>query len=163
MYLPQRFSSPSSEDQLLLVRDRTLRQTRSGAGDAYTSGQDMPVFRTLLQDLYRCPQAQLRTFPLFMGDRGNGIWWIKKGNQQGRVQVTLDGSNATRTVMPALGEQLFHVALTAMTVLRQFGCPCGNFMQGAAGPCNRALQPVYKHPWGVQSHTFPILLLPRFV
>jgi len=108
-------------------------------------------------------QARFRTFPLFQGNGGNSFCCLQMGQQKGRVQVTLHRANAASTVMPALGERLFHVALAAMAVLRQFGCPCGNFMQGAAGPCNRAFQPVYKHPWGVQSHTFPILLLPRFV
>src|SRR5690242_17093400 len=50
-----------------------------------------------------------------------------------------------------------------MTVLRQLSGAGGNFGQGAAGACNRASQPFYKHPWGVRSHTLAILFLPSFV
>src|SRR5258708_19464616 len=50
-----------------------------------------------------------------------------------------------------------------MTELAQFRRARGNFEQDAARACNGALQAFYKHPWGSQSNTAPILLLPRLV
>ena len=44
----QRFSPTASIDQLLLGLGKTLRQTRSGAGDAHASRQNLPLFRTLV-------------------------------------------------------------------------------------------------------------------
>jgi len=102
LFLPQRFSSAVLVDELLSVRHRTLRQTRSGAGDAHASRQGLPLFRTLNESLHRCPQAQVRTFPFVMGDGGDGVWWIKMGCQKCRVQVTLERPNPAGTVMPAL-------------------------------------------------------------
>ena len=51
LFLPQRFQPTFSIDWLLLVRHKTLRQTRSGAGDADASGQDLPLFRALKKSL----------------------------------------------------------------------------------------------------------------
>ena len=50
-----------------------------------------------------------------------------------------------------------------MTVLREFGAARGNLAQGAAGTCNRASQMVYEHPWGMQAHALPELLLPALI
>src|SRR2546421_2046908 len=75
----QRFQSSSSVDQLLSRLSRTLRQTRSGAGDAHASGQPLPLFRTLSESLHRCPQARLRTFPLVVGAGGDAVWRVEKG------------------------------------------------------------------------------------
>ena len=98
-----------------------------------------------------------------MGDRGGSVWWIKVGRKPRRVQITLDRPDATRAVVPALGERLFRIGLTAMAVLGQFGAARGKLAQGAAGTCNRASQVIYEHPWGRVSHTLAELLLPRFV
>ena len=65
--------------------------------------------------------------------------------------------------MPALGQGLFDVLLTAVAVLGQFGAAGGKLAQGAAGACNRASQVLYEHPWGVASHTLAILFLPGLV
>src|SRR5690349_6978313 len=65
-FLPtcQRFSSSSTEAELLLAARKTLRQTRSGSGNAKALGESFPRFSTLLHLLYCCPQARLRTFPI---------------------------------------------------------------------------------------------------
>src|SRR5260370_32553907 len=80
-----------------------------------------------------------------------------------RVQVALHRPDATGAVVPALRERLFDVALTAVTVLGQFGAARGELREGAAGACNRASQMVYEHPWSVASHTPAVPFLPRFV
>src|SRR6266571_2104373 len=80
-----------------------------------------------------------------------------------RVQVTLHRANPAGAVVPALGQGLFDIGLTAVTVLRQFGGARGELGQGAAGTCNRASQMGYKHPWGVASHALAKLFLPGFV
>src|SRR5260370_32029446 len=85
------------------------------------------------------------------------------GRKEGRVQITLHRANATGTVMPALGQWLFDIRLTAVAVLGQFGAARGELGQGAAGACNRASQVVYEHPWGRVSHTLAVLFLPRFI
>ena len=44
-------------------------------------------------------------------------------DQKSRIEIALHRANTTGTLMPTLGERLFHVLLTAMTVLRQFAGP----------------------------------------
>jgi hypothetical protein len=65
--------------------------------------------------------------------------------------------------MPALRKRLFHALPAAMTELAQFGSTRGNLDQGAARPCNGALQKCYKHPWCAKAHAFSITLLPAFI
>jgi hypothetical protein len=65
--------------------------------------------------------------------------------------------------MQPLGERLFDAGSTAMTELREFGLPRGNFEQSAARACNGASQHANKQPWGTKTHAAPILLLPRLV
>ena len=47
---------------------KTFVQTRSGTGKTNALRQNLLLFRTLDEDLYRCTQARLRTFPLLVGD-----------------------------------------------------------------------------------------------
>jgi hypothetical protein len=70
----------------------------------YQSGwrQHLPRIRTLLDILYCCPQARLRTFPGILGNRGDKRSWVKIGSQKGRVQIALHGPDATGALMPAL-------------------------------------------------------------
>src|SRR5947209_7848061 len=98
-----------------------------------------------------------------MGDGGDGVWWIKIGNQQGGIQVSLDGPNTTETVMPSLREWLPGVGSAAVTVLGQLSRMCRNLAQDAAGPRNRALQVFYKHSRCIPTHTFTILFLPTLI
>ncbi len=65
--------------------------------------------------------------------------------------------------MPALRERFFDRLAAAMTELREFGCTCRDFDQGAARACNGALQLLNKHPWCSKPHTLPIPFLPRFI
>src|SRR5947209_3346502 len=75
LFQPQRFLSASvvEVDKLLSVRSKTFEPTRSGTSQTHASGQRLPLIRTLLKDLHRGPQAQFRTFPFVMGDRGDGF------------------------------------------------------------------------------------------
>src|SRR5207249_3501035 len=50
-----------------------------------------------------------------------------------------------------------------MAVLGELGRLRRNFMQGAAGTCNRASQSLYEHPWGAKANGFAKLLLPRLI
>ena len=70
-----------------------------------------------------CLQAGLPTFPvpLVPGTRGKEICWIQIGGQKRRVEVTLDGPNATGALVPALPQRFRHKLAAAMTELRQFG------------------------------------------
>ena len=98
----------------------------------------------------RCPQAGLPTFPTggisLLSTRGEKICWIKEiswikvSRQKRRVEVALDRPNATRTLVPALPQQLGHVLAAAMTVLGEFAAARRNFHQGAARACNGAFQ-----------------------
>ncbi len=88
---------------------------------------------------------------------------IQGRSQKGGIQVPLDGTHSTGTLMPALRKRFFHALPAAMTELAQFGPARGNLDQGAARACNGALQMLYKHPWSSQSHAFPIKLLPPFI
>ena len=103
-------------------------------------GKTCPSHATLVDILYCCPQARLRTFPGGLGNRGDESSEIKMGRQESGVQIALHRPNAAFTLMPALPERLLDVGATAMTVLRQFGGAGGDFMQDAASSCNRAFQ-----------------------
>ena len=65
--------------------------------------------------------------------------------------------------MPALPEWLFDALAAAVTILREFGTACGDFVQGAARACNGASEHLYEHPWGAKAHAFAVLLLPCLV
>jgi len=110
------------------------------AGDV--GSRDDYLSRALLHSLVCGLQARFRTFPgnNILGTRGFRVSWIKVGGQKRRVEVPLHRANAAGAGMPALGERLFDVRLTAVTVLGQFGAARGEFAQGAAGACNRASQ-----------------------
>src|SRR5262245_59255520 len=88
------------------------------------------------------------------------LCWIQRGGQKRGVQVTLDGSDATGTRVPALPQRFLHELAAAMTELGEFGRVRRNFHQGAARACNGAFQHFYEHPWGTESHTPAKLLLP---
>ena len=85
-----------------MVDHKTSGQTRSGSGDTKALGQNLPRIRTLLDILYCCPQALLRTFPGLLGNRGDKSCWVKMGRQKCRVQIALHGPDATGTLMPTL-------------------------------------------------------------
>src|SRR5258707_2338328 len=57
------------------------------------------VLTTLEEGVYRSPTLtgtnMFRTFPGMLGDRGNTIYAVEMGEQEGRVQVTLDRTDAT--------------------------------------------------------------------
>jgi hypothetical protein len=65
---------------------------------------------------------------------------IQGRGEKGRIQVPLDGTYPTGTVMPPLGERFFDVPSAAMTELREFGPPGGNLDQGAARDRNGTLR-----------------------
>ncbi len=76
MFLPRfQSSSPKQEDGLLCEFARTFGQTRSSPGDAKASGQDLPLIRAFFESLVCCPQARLRTFPVWLvpGTRGSEV------------------------------------------------------------------------------------------
>src|SRR5215470_9540512 len=54
-----------------------------------------------------CLQAQVRTLPIHrvLGTRGKEVWWVKVGCQECRVQVTLDRTYATGTVVKPLSKR----------------------------------------------------------
>ncbi len=85
-----------------MVAHKTSGQTRSGSGDTKALGRNPPRIRTLLDILYRCPQARLRTFPAILGNRGGKRSWVKIGRQKCRVQIALHGPYAAGTLMPTL-------------------------------------------------------------
>ena len=99
---------PFPGDRLLLRVDRTFQPTRSGTGSvprryhSHALGQDLPRSRTLLQTLHHGLQARFRTFPVTLGDGGDILLQVQIGQQEGRVEITLDRSNPTRAPMPAL-------------------------------------------------------------
>jgi hypothetical protein len=57
-----------------------------------------------------CLQAGLPTFPTggvpLLGTRGKRICWVQIGGQKRRVEVALDGTNATGALVPALAQRL---------------------------------------------------------
>ena len=142
----------------------TFGQTRSLSGDAEAARQRLPRTCALDGELVCCPQARLRTFPTggvpLSGTRGKQICWIQIGGQKRRVEVTLDRSDATGALVPALPQRFRHKLAAAMTELGEFGAARGNFEQGAARTCNGAFQQSYEHPWGAKSHTRAKLFLP---
>ena len=87
--------------QLLMVARKTFGQTRSGTGNTHALGQNFPRSRTLVDILYCCPQARLRTFPGGLGNRGDESSEIKMGRQERGVQIALHRLNAALTLMPA--------------------------------------------------------------
>src|SRR5690349_25154047 len=106
--------------QLLTVARKTFGQTRSGTGNTHALGQGLPRSRTLVDILYCCPQARLRTLPVLLGNREDKRCAVEMGREERRVQVKLDATDATFTLMPSLRQRLFHAASAAMPVLRQF-------------------------------------------
>ncbi len=82
---------------------RTFKPTRSGTGSsafasshyAHASRQVLPLIRTLLKLLHHGLQARLRTFPDWLGDRGDRLLRFQVGQQEGRVQITLHRPTAT--------------------------------------------------------------------
>ena len=158
-------SSPKQQDWLLCGFALTFGQTRSGSGDAKASGHDLPLIRAFEDALVCCPQARLRTFPvgLVLGTRGSEVCWIQIGGQKRRVEVALHWPNTATALMPALGQRLFDALTAAMAKLRQFRAAGGNFVQGAARPCNGASQMVDEHPWRTKAHAFAVVLLPAFI
>ena len=120
MFLPRFQPSPSQEeDRLWCGFTSTLRQTRSGSGDAKASGQDLPLSRAFFESLLCCPQARFRTFPGYQvpGTRGQSIWCFEIGGQKRGIEVALDGANATGTLVPPLRKRLLDLRSAAMTKL----------------------------------------------
>ena len=115
------FLVPAREARRLLDVAKTFEQTRSGTGKTHALGQDLPRIRALDGGLYRCPQARLRTLPEVLVKRGKEGLHIKMRRQKRGVQVTLHRPNATRALVPALGERFLDVGATAMTILRELG------------------------------------------
>ena len=117
----------------------TFRQTRALSGDAEAARQRPPRTCALDSELVCCPQARPRTFPTggvpLSGTRGKEVWWIQIGGQKRRVQVALDGSNATGALVPALPQGFWKELTAAMTELGEFGAVRGEFEQGAARTC----------------------------
>jgi hypothetical protein len=85
-----------------MVAGKTSRQTRSGSGYTKALRESFPRIRTLLDILYCCLQARLRTFPLFMGNRGHMSSEVKMDGKKSRIEITLHWTNAAFTVMPTL-------------------------------------------------------------
>src|SRR5258708_33274966 len=158
-------SSREEQDWLLFRFTQTFGQTRSDSRDAKALGQRLPRIRAYFHSLVCCPQARLRTFPGndILGTRGDGGCWIEIGRQKRRVQVALDGANATQTLMKSLRERFLATDSTSMTPLRQFRAPRGHFDQGAARACNGASQHLNEHPWGTKTHTLAVQFLPTLV
>ena len=117
----QLFLIPAREARLLLDVDKTFRQTRSGTGNTHALGQVLPRIRALDDNLYRCPQARLRTLPEILGKRGMEGLEMQMRRQKRRVQVALHWPNATGTHMPAERERFLDVGATPMAILRELG------------------------------------------
>ena len=113
---------------------RLICQTRSDSGDTKALGQHLPRIRAFFPSLVCCSQARLRTFPGndILGTRGGEFFWIEIGRKTRRVEVALDGTNATWTLVKPLREWFLATDSTSMTPLRQFGATRGHFDQGAA-------------------------------
>lgn len=120
-------------DKLLSWVFKTFEPTRSCSGNTKASRQDLPLIRTLIQSLHLGSQARLRALPRFGGDGGNEVFGVQKGQQAGAIQVPLGWTDATGAVMPALGERLLHVLLTAT------GSVCSERSRLPAG-CRQFLQ-----------------------
>lgn len=73
---------PLREEKLLSWVFKNFEPTRSGSGDAKASRQWLPLIRTLLQSLHLGSQAQFRTFPIFQGDGGDGVFRFQIGQQE---------------------------------------------------------------------------------
>ena len=114
-----RFPPLFTADGLLCGSARTFGQTHSNSGDAEAARQMLPRTCALDGLLVCCPQAGFPTFPvpLVPGTRGKQMCWIEIGGQKRRVEVALDGPDATWALMPALPEWLGHAAAAAMTEL----------------------------------------------
>ena len=105
---------------------RLICQTRSGTGNTHALGQVLPRIRALDDNLYRCPQARLRTLPEILGKRGMEGLEMQMRRQKRRVQVALHWPNATGTHMPAERERFLDVGATPMTILRELGALGGD-------------------------------------
>ena len=105
-------------------------------GDTHASGHGLPLSRALKESLVCCPQAGFPTFPTNgvprLGTRGRRICWIQIGGQKRGVEVTLDGTNPTGALVPALPQRFLHELAAAMTELGKSGRVRGDFVQGAA-------------------------------
>ena len=125
-------------------------------------GRGCPALARWMVNSYAAQPSRLRTFPVprVPGTRGKQICRIQIGGQKRRVEVTLDGPNATGALVPALPQRLRNELAAAMTELGEFGAARGDFEQGAARTCNGASQHLYEHPWGTESHTATKLFLP---
>ncbi len=89
--------------------------------------------------------------------------WIEVGGQKRRIEIPLHRPDATFTLVNPLREGFFDQPPAAVTILRQFGTACGDFVQGAARACNGASQHLYKHPWSAKPDTFAVAFLPCLV
>ena len=128
-------SFPSQKGERLLCHSAwTFGQTHSVSGDTEGARQRLPRTCALDTVLVCCLQAGLPTFPvpLVPGTRGMRICWIQIGGQKRGVQITLDGTDATGALVPALPQRLRHELAAAMTELGELGRARGDFHQGAA-------------------------------
>jgi hypothetical protein len=132
------FSAPTRDAELLRGVAKTFGQTRSGTGNSHALGQHLPRIRTLDINLYCCPQARLRTLPGALSNRGDKRIQVEMSRQKCRIQIPLNGSDATATRVPPHREWFLRMGPTAMTILRQFRALGGNVTQGAARACNGA-------------------------
>ena len=116
-----------------VARRGLLGRRASRSGDTEGARQRLPRTCALEGVLVCCPQAGLPTFPVppVPGTRGKQICWIQVGGQKRGVQVTLDGSDATGTLLPALPQRFLHMLSAAMTELRELGGAGGDFDQCA--------------------------------
>src|SRR5450631_1811982 len=159
---------PRKGEWLLLRVDRTFQPTRSGTGSVsrrhhpHALGQAVPRSRTLVQAFHHGLQARFRTFPVVLGDGRDVGLQIEKGQQEGRVEIALHGSNPTCAPMPALRQRLLHVAVTPVTILTELAVRRTHVGQGAAGGCNQAFETCYKAPWSTVSDTLAKAFLPSF-
>jgi hypothetical protein len=135
-------TAPSGRSDWPLLRlAKTFGQTRSGTGGkTHALGHELARIRALAGDLYCCPQARLRTLPVFLGNSGDKRLTIEVRCQTCRVQVPLHRTTATRAVMPAHTQCLLGIGATAVAILRQVGPRGGDFAQGAARTRNGASQ-----------------------
>src|ERR1700730_4329342 len=111
---------PKHERWLLESFAQTFGPTRSGTRNAHASRQGLPFIRTLKNHLVGSPQARFHTIPDVLpvpvtrtstfgtpkAPRGREHVWLKEGGKKGRIEVTLNGSNATLTGMDSNTQRL---------------------------------------------------------